>query len=78
MTESNMANERQEHIKEMNEELEKLQNNLYTMSKLSRQTAKQYDFMQQLGLSQASFFMSAHSIFQALNESNEDDDYKGR
>ncbi|GME97331.1 unnamed protein product [Ambrosiozyma monospora] len=55
----------------MNLELERLQNNLYTMSKLTSETAAQFEGIKTLGRQQASFFMSSHAVFQAVSEKKE-------
>ncbi|GMG18833.1 unnamed protein product [Ambrosiozyma monospora] len=62
---------KQHQLEKMNLELERLQNNFYTMSKLTSETATQFEGIKTLGRQQASFFMSSHAVFQAVSEKKE-------
>ncbi len=40
-------------------------------AKLTKEATQQYEHIKQFGLQQTSFFMSAHTVFQKLNEEKE-------
>mgnify|MGYP003362191589 CR=1 len=62
---------RQQLISQMNSQLKELQHNLHDMSKLSARTAELGINADKFLHSQGSFFMSANSVFQQINEHKE-------
>lgn len=62
---------RGEKIQAMNNELQKLEQQLHTFARLTEESTQQFAMIKKVGIQQASFFMSSHSVFQNLNESKE-------
>lgn len=62
---------RQHKIEEINLQLEILQQQISTFTKLSKESSQQFELIKKFGIQQSSFFMSSHAIFQKLNEENE-------
>lgn len=66
-----MSLDRRYKIEQLNEQLEILKNQMYTLNRLSKDTSQQFESVKKLGISQATFFMSSHAVFQAINEEKE-------
>lgn len=62
---------REEKIETLNIELQKLNDEMETLAKLINESSTQFGNIKKFGMQQASFFMSAHAVFQKLNEENE-------
>ncbi len=60
-----------EHIQSLNAELQTLDRQMAEFAKLTKEATLQYEHIKQFGLQQTSFFMSAHTVFQKLNEEKE-------
>lgn len=58
-------------IKQMNIELETLQKNIEQLSNLTKESATQFQTIKKFGIQQSSFFMSAHNVFQQMNDERE-------
>lgn len=65
---------KQHKIDEINLQLEILQQQMLTLTKLSKESSQQFESIKKFGIQQSSFFMSSHAIFQKLTEENEKKD----
>lgn len=62
---------REDKIDAVNEQLRKLNNQMSTLASLIQESTTQFDKIKQFGIHQTSFFMSAHEVFQNINEERE-------
>lgn len=62
---------RDEKIEMMNEEMRILAEQTETFAKLVKESSVQFENIKKFGIKQTSFFMSAHEVFQKMNEENE-------
>jgi hypothetical protein len=62
---------REEKICEVNKQLAILEQEMNVLSKLTQESTQQFAKIKKFGIQQTSFFISAHAVFQKLNEDKE-------